>query len=137
MLHVGPTEKLFNDLHKTQLSHLLPDVIGINFAADVIKQNHQLILVIREAVTAYTAVRLIADEKAQKLREALLLLCMDLHPLDGPRAVFRVDPASGFLALCEDALLDRYRINLEISRVKNTKKIQLRRKPLQNLSRRY
>lgn len=122
MLHVGPTEKLFNDLHKTQLFHLLPDVIGINFAADEIKQNHQLILVIRETVTAYTAVRLIADEKAHTLRETLLILCMDLHPLDGPRAVFRVDLASGFLALCEDALLDRYRINLEISRVKNTNK---------------
>lgn len=44
---------------------------------------------------------------------------MDLHPLDGPRAVIRVDPPPGFLALREDALLDRYRINLEIGRVKN------------------
>lgn len=47
---------------------------------------------------------------------------MDLHPLDGPRAVIRVDPPPGFLALREDALLDRYRINLEIGRVKNVNK---------------
>lgn len=34
----------------------------------------------------------------------------------------RVDPAPGFLALCEDAFLDRYCINLEIGRVKNVNK---------------
>lgn len=33
-----------------QSSEPPPDVIGINFAADVIKQNHKLILVLRETV---------------------------------------------------------------------------------------
>lgn len=87
-----------------QSSDPFSDVIGINFAADVIKQNRRLILVIRETVPAYTA--------AQTLRENLRLFCMDLHPLDGPKAVIRDDAAPGFLALREDALLDLYRNNL-------------------------
>lgn len=84
-----------------QSSDPFSDVIGINFAADVIKQNRRLILVIRETVPA-----------AQTLRENLRLFCMDLHPLDGPKAVIRDDAAPGFLALREDALLDLYRNNL-------------------------
>lgn len=51
--------------YKEQSSDPPPDVIGINFAANVIKQNRQLILVLRETVTASTAARLIDDEKAQ------------------------------------------------------------------------
>lgn len=125
--------KKFPMTYTEQSSDLPPDVIGINFAADVIKQNRQLIPVVRETVTAYTAARLIDGEKAQTLREALLLLCMDLHPLDGPRAVIRVDPSPGFLALREDALLDRYRINLEIGRVKNVNKNPVAEKDIAEL----
>lgn len=57
--------KKFPMTYTEQSSDPPPDVIGINFAADVIKQNRQLILVVRETVTAYTAARLIDDEKAQ------------------------------------------------------------------------
>uniref|UniRef100_A0A8W8MCY0 Uncharacterized protein n=1 Tax=Magallana gigas TaxID=29159 RepID=A0A8W8MCY0_MAGGI len=77
------------------------------------------------------AARRIDDEKAQTLGEALLLLCIDLHPLDGPKAVIRVDPAPGFLALCEDALLDCHRINLEIGRGKNVNKNPVAEKELE------
>lgn len=79
-----------------------PDVIDINFAVAVIKQNHQLILILRETVTAYTAACLITDEKAHTLRVVLLLLCTNLHPLDGPRPIIRADPPPGFLALREN-----------------------------------
>lgn len=58
---------------------------------------------------------------------------MDLHPLDGPRAVTCVDPAPGILALREDALLDRYRINLEIGRVKNVNKNPVAEKAIAEL----
>lgn len=74
MSHVRLTENVSNDLHRT-IIRPTPDVIGINFAANVIKQDRQLILVIIETVTAYTAARLIDDEKAQTLREAILSFC--------------------------------------------------------------
>lgn len=51
MPHVRLTEIVSNDLHRTVIRPP-PDVIEINFAADVIKQNRQLILVVRETVTA-------------------------------------------------------------------------------------
>ncbi|KAK3099282.1 hypothetical protein FSP39_002008 [Pinctada imbricata] len=88
-----------------QSSDLPPEVVGVNFAADVIKQNRQLIFVLRETVTSFTAACIISNEKSQTLRDALLRLCMELHPLDGPHAVVRVDPAPGFIALREDDLL--------------------------------
>lgn len=125
--------KKFPMTYTEQSSDPPPDVTGINFAADLIKQNRQLIPVIRDTITAYTAARLIDNEKAQTLCEALLLLCMDLHPLDGPRAVIRVDPAPGFLALREDALLYRYHINLEIGRVKSVNKNPVAEKAIAEL----
>jgi hypothetical protein len=63
-----------------------------------------------------------SDEKVNTLRDALLLLCMELHLLDGPRSAVPVDPAPGFMTLRSDTLLDHYCINLEIGRVKNPNK---------------
>ena len=56
------------------------------------------------------------------LRDALLRLCMELHPLEGPCAIVRVDPAPGFMAILEDKLLEHFRIKLNIGRVKNPNK---------------
>ncbi|KAK3090592.1 hypothetical protein FSP39_012951 [Pinctada imbricata] len=116
-----------------QSSDLPPEVVGINFAADVIKQNRQLIFVLRETVTSFTAACIISDEKSQTLRDALLRLCMELHPLDGPHAVVRVDPAPWFIALREDDLLKYHRINLEIGRVKNPNKNPIAEKAISEL----
>lgn len=62
MSHVRLTEKVSNDLHRT-IIRPPPEFIGINFAANVTKQDRQLILVIIKTVTAYSAARLIDDEK--------------------------------------------------------------------------
>ena len=43
-------------------------------------------------------------------------------PLDGPPAVIRVDPATGFMALRNDETLMSLRLSLEIGRVKNPNK---------------
>ena len=40
-----------------------PDGIGFSFAADVIKRQQQLIFVVRETITSYTAACLISDER--------------------------------------------------------------------------
>lgn len=49
-----------------------PDGLGISFAADIIKRYHQLILVVRETTTSFSAACLLDDER----REA--------HPLRSP-----------------------------------------------------
>ena len=86
------------------------------------KRERQLILVVREYVTSYTAARLITDERQETLRESLLCLCVELCPLDGPFAVVRTDPAPGFQALVNDELLRRHRITIEVGRFKNKNK---------------
>ena len=62
------------------------------------------------------------DEKQTTLKEALACLATELHPLDGPPAVIRVDPAPGFMALRNDETLKSLRLSLEIGRVKNPNK---------------
>ena len=45
-----------------------------------------------------------------------------MRPLDGPSAVIRTDPASGFKALTEDLLLKHHRITIEVGSAKNRNK---------------
>ena len=106
----------------SQSSDEPPEVVGITFAADVIRRNRQFILVLRECVTAFTSACLIPDETHSTLRDALIRLCVGQHPLDGPKAVIRVDPAPGFSALRNDQSLSQLGISLEIGRVKNVNK---------------
>ena len=99
-----------------------PDAVGISFAADVLKHSRQLILVLRESVTSYTSTMVIEDERHHTLRDALLRLCIQLRPLDGPPAVIRTDPAPGFKSLVNDQLLQLHRIVLELGNPKNPNK---------------
>ena len=64
--------------------------------------------------------QIIPNEKSDTLRDTLLQLCMDLHPLEGPNAVIQVDPAPG--AIRDDETLDHFRISIEVGRVKNLTK---------------
>ena len=105
-----------------QTSEDPPESIGINFAADVLKRSRQLILLLRETVTSYTAACIIQDEKRVSLREGLIRLIVGLHPLDGPAAVVRVDPAPGFVSLKNDESLNKFNVSLQIGRVKNSNK---------------
>jgi hypothetical protein len=82
-----------------------PETVGTLFAADVIKRSKQLILVVRECVTSFTATSILENECRDTLRDALICLCIHLRPLDVPLAVVRTDPAPGFKALTEDKLL--------------------------------
>ena len=99
-----------------------PASIGIQFAADVIKRNRQLVFVLRECVTSYTSTCIIPNEQKDTLREALIRLCIELRPLNGPIAVIRTDPAPGFQALINDQLLQEHRLSIEVGRIKNPNK---------------
>ena len=109
-------------MREEQSSSPSPDAVGVSFAADVIKRSRQLILVVRECVTSFTATTLLEDERHNTLRDALIRLCVQMRPLDGPSAVIRTDLASGFKALTEDLLLQHHRITIEIGNAKNRNK---------------
>ena len=53
-----------------------PEVVGISYAADIIKRERQLILVLRECVTSYTACCFVADERCDTIRDSLINLCI-------------------------------------------------------------
>lgn len=55
----------------------------------------------------------------QELRDAIIQLLAEVHPLDCPFAIIRTDPAPGFKALVNDELLTRHRIAIELGRPKN------------------
>ena len=83
--------------------------------------------------SSYTTACIIENEKHETLRDALARLCLELHPLDGPFAVIRVDPAPGFTALKDDAQLKQLHISLEIGRVKNPNKNPVAEKAISEL----
>ena len=98
-----------------------PDAVGIAFSADVIKRARQLILVVRDCATSYTTTCLVEDERCHTTGSAMIRLCVELVPLDGPLAV-RTYPAPGSTALVDDKLLRHHRITIEIGRAKNKNK---------------
>ncbi len=110
-----------------------PETVGTLFAADVIKRSKQLILVVRECVTSFTATSILENECRDTLRDALICLCIHLRPLDGPLAVVRTDPAPGFKALTEDQLLKQHRISIELGRAKHCNKNPVAEKAVQEV----
>ena len=110
-----------------------PVAVGVSFAADVLKRSRQLIMVLRECVTSYTSTLILEDERHHTLRDAIIRLCIQLRPLDGPPAIIRTDPAPGFKALVNDQLLQRHRIILEIGNPKNPNKNPVAERAVQEL----
>ena len=110
-----------------------PDAVGISFAADVMKREKQLILLVRECSTSYTMTSLIEDERRDTLRDALIKLCVEYCPLDGPLAVIRTDAAPGFSSLVGDDILQHHRIAIDLGRVKNPNKNPVAEKAIREL----
>ena len=94
-----------------------PDVVGISFAADVLRRCKQVILLLRETTTSYTSASIIPDEKSATLRHNLAHLCVGLRPLSGPPVTIRVDPAPGFVSLKDDSKLQQLGISVEIGKI--------------------
>ena len=84
--------------------------------------SHSLLMSLNGAINwfySYTRSCQIPDEKYDSLRDALTRLIVDLHPLSGPRAVIRVDPAPSFVSLHNHDGLKHLNVLLEIGRIKN------------------
>ena len=58
---------------KEQSTSLPPDAVGVWFTADIIKWSRQLVLVLHECVTSFTAKTLLEDERHHTLREAIIV----------------------------------------------------------------
>ena len=110
-----------------------PEVVGVSFAGDVIRRHRQSILVLREYTTSFAASCLIPDERHDTLRDTLTRLIIGLHPLDGPRAIVRVDPAPGFASMSSNDSLKHLKVTIEVGRVRNKSKNPLAGKAVREL----
>jgi hypothetical protein len=87
--HVCASLKKFPDQFVPQSSEEQNETFGIMFAADVLKRNCQLILLLREYVTSYTVAYLMPDDKRDTLRQAILRLWLLSYDLwMDPRLLF-------------------------------------------------
>lgn len=130
--HCAALEKIPHKLVEQSTSSP-PEVVGAEFAADVIKRECQCILVVREHITSYTCSSIIPNEQHQSLREGIIKSCIEMRPLDGPLSLVRVDVAPGFQALQDDELLTKCRINIEIGRRKNKNKNPIAERAVQEM----
>ena len=110
-----------------------PEAIGQSFAADVMKRSRQLIFVLRETVTSYTCSLFLENERHQTLRDAIIKLCLEMRPMDGPPPVIRADPAPGLRALLNDPLLKKHRVTIELGQPKNPNKNPVAERAVQEL----
>ena len=76
---------------------------------------------------------LVHDEKHDTLRDALTQLIVGLHPLDGPRAIIRVDPSPGFQSMANNDSLNHLNVTIDVGRVKNKNKNPVTEKAVREL----
>ena len=62
---------------------------------------------------------MVHDDKHDTLSDALTQLIIGLHPLDGPRAIIRVHPSSGFQSMANNDSLNHMNVTIDVGRVKN------------------
>ena len=77
---------------------------------------------LRKCTTSFTTSCLVHDEKQDTLRDALTQLIVRLHPLDGPRAIIRVDPSPGFPSMANKNSLNHLNVTIDVGRAKNKNK---------------
>ena len=102
-------------------------IFGANFSADVLVSGKQKIFLCREKLSQFTTTKIIQDETAESLKEAILLSVLDLIPSSG--TVIQVDAAPGFRSIHKslsslenDDMFAKYGIKLDIGRVYNSNK---------------
>ena len=120
--HTCASLKKFPTSLISQSSEDPPEVVGMPFAADIIRHCCQFILILRECTTSYTTSCPVPDKKSDTLHDALIRLVVGLHPLGGPQAVIRVDPAPGFISLKNSKALQHLGISVKVGDVRNTNK---------------
>ena len=88
---------------------------------------------LRECTTSFTASCLIRDKRHDTLRDALTQLTIGLHPLDGPRAIIRVDPGPGFTSMSNNDSLNHLNGTIDVDPIKNKNKNPVAEKAVHEL----
>ena len=104
---------------------------GKSFACDVLCRAKQKILVVRDTFSSYTVARLIANEKKETLRDAIIECTADLKSSEVSSV--RVDAASGMQALQNDTILTKHGLKVEVGRCKNKNKNPVAERAIQEL----
>lgn len=130
--HCASLKSIPHALHP-QTSTPPPDVVGVSFAADVMRRYRQYILVIRETVSSFTLTKLLPSEKHADLQIAILLLCAEVRSLGHSGITIRVDPAPGLVALVNDSTFRELGIKLEVGRPKNVNKNPVAERAIEEL----
>ena len=91
--------------------------VGSKWSADIIKSDRQLIFIAREKLSNFTVSKLIPNECADSIREAIILSTAELIPPEGLE--MQVDNASGMQSLVGDSNLGRFNISIQLARKKN------------------
>ena len=120
--HICASLKKVPSNFQKQTTSTTIDKIGISFSTDVIKDNGQLILFIRESISSITAATIIPDEKATSLRDGIIITISGLRSSMSPPAIVRSDPASGFRQLVNDQSLCAMNLRIELGDAKNPNK---------------
>ena len=126
------TKKMDNIMPPASTSNS-PPTIGLSFAADVMRRERQLVMVLRKTVTSYTKACIIENEDHSSLRDGIIQLSVGMIPLDGPSSVIRTDPAPGFRKLVGDQILADLRLSIELGLIKNVNKNPVAEKAVQEL----
>ena len=107
---------------------------GTRFSADICKQQKQLIFICRENLSGFTTSKILDDETADSIREAVLACVLDVIPESG--TVIRLDSAPAHQTLEKeteiptgqieslecDTILSRFGIKVDLGRVHNPNK---------------
>ena len=101
------------------------DGFATHFSADVIERNRQCILIVREKLSSFTLTKLIPDQKAETIKQALISLIIDMVPQSG--STIQVDCATAWAALAHEAQqenseLARCKIRIDMGRHHNRNK---------------
>ena len=101
------------------------EVLGSNFAADIIEREGQRILIVRESLSQYTRAVLVKDQTADTLKNAIIHLILDILPDTGTE--IRVNGATAFQALereslTNDSLLNKMGVKIVVGRLLNKNK---------------
>ena len=103
-----------------------PTLIGQRFAADVIKRNKQLILLLRECVSSYTQAELIPNETASEIADSLLRLSNVMRPSKLMPMKIRLDPHPSHRSLLQQVKANKglatHGIDVELGRELNLNK---------------
>ena len=121
--HVCQSLKEVSLALKKQSTDDSPDYIAQHFAADVIKRNKQLILVLRECTSSLTQAEIVYSEKATDIADGLLRLSNLIRPSKLLKMKIRLDPHSAhkslFSQVCSDKAFAGSNISIELGRELN------------------